>query len=111
MVSFSRFSQSLKLFRFTIMESIIDKDPVAEMFIRIPAPSLCEIFSHTVVTEQRLFTNICPPISIDRYSFTQLHKLRQHGENEIAQVSKLHNKDSNPGILTASSEFYSNFDC
>ena len=43
-----------------------------------------------------------PPLSTASYSSIQLSQLRQCGENEIAQASKRHQKDSNPGSLDLS---------
>ena len=41
----------------------------------------------------------CPPLSVARYSFTQLNELWQHEMNEIAKPSKWQQEDSNPGSL------------
>lgn len=49
--------------------------------------------STRVTLARRLFATIirsCPPLSVARYSFLQLSKLKQRGHNEIAQTSKRH---------------------
>ena len=71
-----------------------------------------EASSHAAIAQQQLFILIIPPLSMAKYSFIQLCQLRLSGVNEIAQVSKWQQVQSNPAPLWSSnSEAHAPYSC
>ena len=82
----------------------------ADLFIQTPFQLLLEAATLQLLHESCSFYNpitIILSLSMVRYSFIQLSKLRQSGVNAIAQVLKWQQVDSklilivNPGAITA----------
>ena len=71
--------------------------PLADLVIPVLIRLLWEAFSHAAVTVRRLLTY--PTLSVARHSFIQPAELEQRGVNEMAQVSKRQQDDSNMDSL------------
>ena len=83
-------------------QSALHIPPLADLFI--PTPFSASLGSILAMQQLRNdYSLTFPPLSIARYSFIQLSRLRRREVKENAQTSKRYQRDSNPGSLDCES--------